>query len=390
MGLGDFMMNDGTDYRDSKLGMASVFRRAAIVAACSGMLLFSAGCGGSGVGTSDVNAILGDTSTDSGSSSTSWSSSGSSSGGTNSSDGESSYWGGPSSSTTSWTSDDDVSDKDVEDVDPSGYDPNAMMRDVDLSLETERFDDASAELDKLLSKYKVQIYSDTIETTGSGSDVYGTRDVSCKVPSDKLSDFLSDVQTAKGIKVVSRNVNTMNVSEDLSVHEDSLEQLQGERDEYQKLLDESINDTDRNRYEAAIEKIDKRIEEVKAETQELQSDIDYTDVWISLSEEHSKTHSDMSAVSDQLSERIHDIPMRLYVIFGTILLVLIELIPWILIVALVVFVGRKMQGKFAVNPKSGAKATSQASADKAAASSDTSSDTKSSADEAPSEDDINS
>lgn len=216
-----------------------------------------------------------------------------------------------------------------------------VKRGAELELNTDRFDDASAELDKSLSEAGATVLSD--ETTqGSYWDKnkaeHLVRVVYAEMPSDNVNTFVNMCSSSHVMVVASRHVTMNDVTEDyedqMETSTNSLKETERQLEEARKRLDASTDETERGRLEKTIASLEQRKSDIEKEISSVDEAVDMANVSLVLSGPANSADT-VESKRQELGDLVGSIPDTLAIAGLSFIIGLIRIAPVIVVAALV-------------------------------------------------------
>jgi len=157
-----------------------------------------------------------------------------------------------------------------------------LIRNIDISLETENFDEVTGGIVADVEKFGGYIENSNYYLGSYSYENLRSANITVRIPADKADEFLS--RSYENTHVTSRNESTEDVSLQYSDLETRLSTLEAERDRLQELIREA-DDME------SIVTLEKRLSEIRYELESIHSSlknydnkVDYTTVWFYISE----------------------------------------------------------------------------------------------------------
>lgn len=240
---------------------------------------------------------------------------------------------------------DATTDEGGEEVDLSGYDTSRkLVYNSNISLESKKFDEDVAKIKELVSEKGGYLESNSTY----GNAEYGGRSASmlARIPADKYQEFMSSAGDVGALTSKSENVEDITSSYvDVQAR---LKSLNTKLERLQELEAQADNLTDLLEIEDRINDVQYQIESYTAQKKTYDDKIDYSTVTIDINEV--VTYSEVKADNawNRFKEAFGDSFAGFVAFLQGLVIAIIYMLPYIIIIALVLFIiikVRKKKGK---------------------------------------------
>lgn len=251
---------------------------------------------------------------------------------------------------------------DVPDVE-TGVDPatqSMIRRTADISLESEKYDEATKAMNALLQKYSLVTLSDNsqVSESYSGSASYRTRNIQFRIKSEQFDEFCDAIESGTDTwDVTTMDKSADDVTKQYNDNTQKIEALRARYDWYRQRLEQT---NDENVAMGYSEKMFDALEEIKYlenANKGIETDVAYSIVSIHMHEDlgTAVTVKESDDVWAKVGEELSILPNSLMTALGTFVLVLLKLLPSLVIllilIAFAILVARIVAGHRRKHPR---------------------------------------
>jgi hypothetical protein len=206
--------------------------------------------------------------------------------------------------------------------------PEKMVYTADVSLSTREFDEASKELDAKLEAAGAIIFGDSTQQTDWSDHPQRTRQLTIRVASEGLKDLVKSVSEISSVTVKSSNVHASDRTKEYNDSESRIQLLKQEYDFYEQTLKETTDPDTRLKYTDRMFELLDEIKGLENTKSEIDKDVAYSVMDITLSEDTALSDQDGSAgLWQEIQDAFVMIPANIAAAFGYLLLFFIRILP---------------------------------------------------------------
>lgn len=228
-----------------------------------------------------------------------------------------------------------------------------LIRNVDLQVETEEFDDLLSTISR-----KTESLSGYIEEsyTYNGSTYYGrgnrSASLTIRIPADRLDDFLSEISEVSN--VISRNESVTDVTLQYVDMESHKKALLAEQERLLELIDQAENIEDIITIESRLSEVRYQLESMESQLRTMDNQVSYSTIYLSIEEVKQYTPVAEQSIGEKIvtgfTGSLKDVGVGLMNFVIGIIINLPYLVLWAVIILIVVLIiraviRRKRNGK---------------------------------------------
>lgn len=217
--------------------------------------------------------------------------------------------------------------------------PEKMVYTADISLSTREFEQTSDEIDSRLEAAGAIVFGDNMWQNEWSDHVSRTRELTVRVAAEGLKDLVKAMGEIDSAKVTASNVYASDRTKEYNDSESRIQLLQQEYDFYEKTVQETTDPETRLVYTERMFELLDEIKQLENKKSEIDQDVAYSVVTITLSEDTSLASHDGSAgLGQEIEDAFLMIPSNVAAAFGYLLLFVIHALPLLIIVGIIALV----------------------------------------------------